>query len=59
MKHIFFDLDHTLWDFDKNSELCFKQIFKEQEIVVNFDLFLKTYRLLIDIANFWTFDTHI
>ncbi|AIG30140.1 haloacid dehalogenase [Flavobacterium psychrophilum] len=23
IKHIFFDLDHTLWDFDKNSELAF------------------------------------
>lgn len=31
MKHItdiFFDLDHTLWDFDKNSELAFERIFK-------------------------------
>jgi len=43
IKHIFFDLDHTLWDFDKNSELCFKQIFKEQGLKLDFDLFLKTY----------------
>ena len=43
IKHIFFDLDHTLWDFDKNSELCFKQIFKEQGITINFELFLETY----------------
>ena len=27
---IFFDLDHTLWDFDKNSELAFDRIFKER-----------------------------
>ncbi|WP_395047911.1 YjjG family noncanonical pyrimidine nucleotidase [Flavobacterium sp.] len=26
IKHIFFDLDHTLWDFDKNSELAFDRI---------------------------------
>lgn len=24
---VFFDLDHTLWDFDKNSRLTFKKIF--------------------------------
>lgn len=42
-KHIFFDLDHTLWDFDKNSELCFQQIFKEQGLKLNFDSFLKAY----------------
>ena len=23
---LFFDLDHTLWDFEKNSELTFKQL---------------------------------
>ncbi len=28
IKHIFFDLDHTLWDFDTNSELAFTKIFK-------------------------------
>ncbi|VXB46931.1 Noncanonical pyrimidine nucleotidase, YjjG family [Flavobacterium sp. 9AF] len=32
-KHIFFDLDHTLWDFDKNSEVAFEIIFK----TYNFD----------------------
>ena len=26
--HVFFDLDHTLWDFDKNSDLAFMKIFK-------------------------------
>jgi len=41
--HIFFDLDHTLWDFDKNSELCFQQIFKEQQLTLDVDSFLKEY----------------
>ncbi len=26
---VFFDLDHTLWDFDKNSMLAFKRVFKK------------------------------
>ena len=42
-KHIFFDLDHTLWDFEKNSELTFKQIFIEQNIDVNFTDFFQVY----------------
>lgn len=43
IKHIFFDLDHTLWDFEKNSELTFKQIFKEQKVDINFDEFMRVY----------------
>jgi putative hydrolase of the HAD superfamily len=27
---VFFDLDHTLWDFDKNSEMAFDRIFKNK-----------------------------
>jgi putative hydrolase of the HAD superfamily len=27
---VFFDLDHTLWDFDKNSEMAFDRIFKNR-----------------------------
>ena len=42
-KHLFFDLDHTLWDFETNSELTFKQIFKEQNIAINFSEFFKIY----------------
>ena len=26
---VFFDLDHTLWDFEKNSALTFEKIFNE------------------------------
>lgn len=43
IKHIFFDLDHTLWDFDRNSELAFKQIFEEQEINLDFNEFMRVY----------------
>ncbi len=40
---IFFDLDHTLWDFDKNSGLTFQKIFKEQDIEIDIDKFLEVY----------------
>lgn len=40
---IFFDLDHTLWDFDKNSALSFKKIFEEQQLKLDLDEFLKVY----------------
>lgn len=40
---IFFDLDHTLWDFDKNSAFTFEKIFHEQQIHIDLNLFLKVY----------------
>jgi len=46
MKHItdiFFDLDHTLWDFDKNSEITYKIIFKELKIEASLAEFLGAY----------------
>ncbi|WP_051907794.1 YjjG family noncanonical pyrimidine nucleotidase [Flavimarina sp. Hel_I_48] len=44
IKHIFFDLDHTLWDFDKNSELAFKHIFEKNNIAVPLHEFLEVYK---------------
>ncbi|WBX77505.1 YjjG family noncanonical pyrimidine nucleotidase [Tenacibaculum ovolyticum] len=43
IKHVFFDLDHTLWDFDKNSKLTFQEIFEEQKIQLEINKFLKVY----------------
>ena len=43
IKHIFFDLDHTLWDFDKNSGLTFDKIFKLNNLSINLNDFLKIY----------------
>lgn len=40
---IFFDLDHTLWDFEKNSELTFDRVFKENNLEVDLELFLYHY----------------
>lgn len=47
MKHItdiFFDLDHTLWDFDKNSEISYKLIFDKLDVTVNLEEFLSAYK---------------
>ena len=40
---VFFDLDHTLWDFEKNSALTFERIFDKLNIYLNLDDFLKVY----------------
>ncbi|WP_299160367.1 YjjG family noncanonical pyrimidine nucleotidase [uncultured Eudoraea sp.] len=48
---IFFDLDHTLWDFEKNSALTFQKIFTEVEIDVNLSEFLEVY-IPVNLA-FW------
>lgn len=40
---IFFDLDHTLWDFDKNSELAFDKIFKENHPLIDTKSFVEIY----------------
>ena len=42
-KHIFFDLDHTLWDFDKNSAFAFDIIFKKHNLEVSVVEFLEHY----------------
>ncbi len=42
--HIFFDLDHTLWDFDKNSALAFQLMFDKFEIEIPIDRFLSVYQ---------------
>ncbi len=40
---VFFDLDHTLWDFEKNSALAFETVFKMQDLDVNMAEFLQFY----------------
>ena len=43
IKHIFFDLDHTLWHFEKNSSLTFKFLLNKYGINIGFKDFLKIY----------------
>ena len=40
---IFFDLDHTLWDFERNSELTYNQIFADFGIDLPLPAFLAVY----------------
>ena len=32
IKHIFFDLDHTIWDFDRNAEETLKELYQLYEL---------------------------
>ena len=43
IKDIFFDLDHTLWDFDKNSDLTFHKILQLNKIKIDVLEFLNVY----------------
>jgi putative hydrolase of the HAD superfamily len=43
IKDIFFDLDHTLWDFEKNSALTFKFIFNQFNFSLDIENFLIHY----------------
>ncbi len=40
---VFFDLDHTLWDFEKNSALTFEKIFQINDVDVQLNEFLNHY----------------
>lgn len=43
IKDVFFDLDHTLWDFDKNSELAFETIFNRNHPAIETKEFIEKY----------------
>ena len=40
---IFFDLDHTLWDFETNSKLAFEKLLKKHQIPVSIAEFIRVY----------------
>lgn len=40
---VFFDLDHTLWDFEKNSALTFEKILKLNRVELQLQDFLEVY----------------
>lgn len=58
-KHLFFDLDHTLWDFDRNSTESLKEIFSNFSLdllgLSDPDLFVKSF-LKINTALWDSFD---
>ncbi|MBF4985006.1 noncanonical pyrimidine nucleotidase, YjjG family [Nonlabens mediterrranea] len=51
IEHLFFDLDHTLWDFDLNSKLAYKQIFEEHKVDLELEKFIEIYEPLN--LEFW------
>ena len=46
-KYLFFDLDHTLWDFEKNSEVTLRKLYLEYDLksmgIDDFDALFKAY----------------
>lgn len=46
-KHVFFDLDHTLWDFERNSEVCLQEIYQSRLTpFVDYKSFIDTFRVI-------------
>ena len=46
IQHVFFDLDHTLWDFEKNSQEALFEIFNTRgfdKLTPGFNRFYKKY----------------
>lgn len=48
---IFFDLDHTLWDFEKNSAAAFNHILPKHKIAIGLSEFLEAYQPIN--SNYW------
>ena len=48
-KHLFFDLDHTLWDFNANARLTLQELYHTMELnslgILDFELFYSSYLL--------------
>lgn len=58
-KHLFFDLDHTLWDFEKNSSETLRELYDEMNLKVHItDLneFIATYQKIN--AQYWDLYNH-
>lgn len=53
-RHLFFDLDRTLWDFDKNSEHTLKLLFEETQPTHQLPSFYKFNQVYKEVnANLW------
>jgi len=49
IKHLFFDLDHTLWDFNKNSKETLFELFDELSLSTRISSFIAFYDKYIEI----------
>lgn len=59
IRHIFFDLDHTLWDFDRNSSETLRELFFEQQLDghgIDIEDFLVIYKGIN--ASYWNLYNH-
>jgi putative hydrolase of the HAD superfamily len=43
IEHIFLDLDHTIWDFETNSDAAYRKLLAEFNIPVSFEDFIEVY----------------
>ena len=47
-KHLFFDLDRTIWDFDNNARLTFQEIYEKYKLnelgITSFEIFYSKYK---------------
>lgn len=54
-RHLFFDLDHTLWDFEANSRLTLEELFDEHQLydaIDSFERFFRTYNAIN--SQYWS-----
>jgi putative hydrolase of the HAD superfamily len=54
IKHIFFDLDRTLWDFESNSDKALHQLFFQfqlEQFIATPEIFIETYKKIN--ADYW------
>jgi putative hydrolase of the HAD superfamily len=51
IKHIFFDLDHTLWDFNTNSKKAYQNIFEINNVEIDINKFITIYEPIN--FNYW------
>lgn len=59
VQHIFFDLDHTLWDFEKNSAEALSELFVEMKLneeIESMENFIRTYKEIN--ARYWSLYNH-
>lgn len=56
-KHLFIDLDRTIWDFEKNAAETFKDIYTKYKLkergIESLELFIKTYKIHNDLL--WSY----
>jgi putative hydrolase of the HAD superfamily len=51
LKHVFFDLDRTLWDFEQNSRNALQKIYDKHSLADHFDHFLHFHKVYHNINN--------